>query len=99
MTRPVIPLTRRQFLRGASGFALALPTLSSLLVEKAYGADPVFVRRPRLYWLATNHGAALSESLTARDGLSRRGPGASSAVSQESARKRIQQPLCCGRSG
>lgn len=62
MTRRVIPLTRRQFLLGASGFTLALPTLSSLFVSKAYGADPIFVRRPRLYWLATNHGAAFERS-------------------------------------
>ena len=62
MTRPVISLTRRQFLVGASGFSLALPTLSSLFVEKAYGANPVLVRRPRLCWLATNHGAAFESS-------------------------------------
>jgi hypothetical protein len=62
MTRRVIPLDRRQFLLGASGFALGLPVLSSLLVGKAYGADPIFVRKPRLYWLATNHGAALESA-------------------------------------
>lgn len=60
--RRVTPLTRRQFLVGASGFTLALPVLSSLFVKKAYGADPVFVRRPRLYWLTTNHGAAFESS-------------------------------------
>jgi len=62
MTRPVISLDRRQFLLGASGFTLALPVLSSLLVKKAYGADPAFVRRPRLSWLATNHGAAFEHA-------------------------------------
>lgn len=62
MKRPVISLTRRQFLIGASGFSLALPVLPSLFVEKAYGADPMFVREPRLYWLATNHGAARERS-------------------------------------
>jgi hypothetical protein len=60
--RRVIPLTRRQFLVGASGFTLALPVLSSLFVKKAYGTDPIFVRRPRLYWLTTNHGAAFESS-------------------------------------
>jgi hypothetical protein len=60
--RRVIPLTRRQFLTGASGFTLALPVLSSLFVKKAYAADPVFVRRPRLYWITTNHGAAFESS-------------------------------------
>lgn len=67
MKRPVISLTRRQFLVGASGFTLALPVLPSLLVEKAYGADPVFVRKPRLYWLATNHGAAFERSFFPSD--------------------------------
>jgi Protein of unknown function (DUF1552) len=57
MKRPVMPVTRRQFLLGASGFSLALPVLSSLLVKKAHG-DPIVARPPRLYWLATNHGAA-----------------------------------------
>ena len=60
--RPIVPLTRRQFLVGSSGFALALPVLPSLLVSKAHGADPVFVRRPRLIWLTTNHGGALERS-------------------------------------
>lgn len=62
MSRPVISLSRRQFLVGASGFSLALPVLSSLLVDKAYGKDPVFVRRPRLYWLTTDHGAAFESA-------------------------------------
>jgi hypothetical protein len=61
MKRRVIPLTRRQFLIGAAGFTLALPLLPSLLIEKAYG-DPVLMRRPRLWWLTTNHGAALERA-------------------------------------
>ncbi|HTU57871.1 MAG TPA: hypothetical protein VMF89_05545, partial [Polyangiales bacterium] len=60
--RRVIPLTRRQFLVGTAGFSLALPVLPSLLVSTAYGADPQFVRRPRLYWLTTNHGAAFESN-------------------------------------
>lgn len=68
MTRPIIPLTRRQFLLGASGFTLALPVLPSLLVSKAYG-EPIFVRRPRLYWLTTNHGGAFESSFFPRDAL------------------------------
>lgn len=60
--RPTISLTRRQLLVGSSGFTLALPWLPSLLVSKAHAADPVFVRRPRLLWLTTNHGAALERS-------------------------------------
>jgi len=66
VTRPIIPLTRRQFLRGAAGFTLALPTLPSLLVSKAYG-DPIFVRRPRLYWLTTNHGGAFESAFYPRE--------------------------------
>jgi hypothetical protein len=62
MKRRVISLDRRQFLVGASGFALSLPVLSSLLPGKAYGADPILVRRPCLYWLATNHGGAIESS-------------------------------------
>jgi hypothetical protein len=65
--RPVIPLTRRQFLVGAAGFSLALPVLPSLLVSTAYGADPQFVRRPRLYWLTTNHGAAFESNFFPSD--------------------------------
>jgi hypothetical protein len=57
-----VPLTRRQFLLGAAGYRLALPTLTSLLSNTAFGADPVFVRRPRLYWLTTNHGAAFESA-------------------------------------
>jgi hypothetical protein len=55
-------INRRQFLIGAGGFSLALPTLSSLLVKKAYGAEPTLARTPRLFWLATNHGAAAEPS-------------------------------------
>lgn len=62
MKRRVIPLTRRQFLIGAGGFTLALPVLPSLLVEKAYGADPILMRKPRLWWMMTNHGAALERA-------------------------------------
>ena len=62
MKRPGAPLTRRQFLLGSAGFKLALPLLPSLLVDKAYGADPVLPRRPRLFWLTTNHGGANESS-------------------------------------
>lgn len=63
MAKKTISLTRRQLLIGASGFSLALPVLPSLLVSTAYGADPQFVRRPRLYWLTTNHGAAFDSNM------------------------------------
>jgi hypothetical protein len=56
------PFPRRQFLVGSAGFTLGLPLLSSLLVKRAYGAEPTFARRPRLYWLTTNHGGALERA-------------------------------------
>jgi hypothetical protein len=63
MARKTIHVTRRQTLIGAAGFTLSLPILPSLLVSTAYGADPQFVRRPRLFWLTTNHGAALESNM------------------------------------
>lgn len=61
--RKTIDVTRRRFLIGASGFTLALPVLPSLLTSSAYGADPQFVRRPRLFWLTTKHGAAYESNM------------------------------------
>ena len=63
MSKRTIPLTRRQLLIGAAGFTLALPVLPSLLVKSAYGADPTFVRRPRLFWLTTHHGGVHEDSM------------------------------------
>lgn len=63
MTRPIIDITRRQLLFGAGGAMLALPVLPSLLTKTAYGQDPTFTRKPRLYWLCTDHGAAFETSM------------------------------------
>ncbi|HVY31688.1 MAG TPA: DUF1552 domain-containing protein [Polyangiaceae bacterium] len=63
MARQVIDITRRQLLLGAGGAMLALPVLPSLLERRAYGADPVYTRKPRLYWLCTDHGAAFESSM------------------------------------
>ncbi len=49
-------------LRGM-GAAVALPILPSLLTKTAYGADPVFTRAPRLYWVTTEHGGAFEASM------------------------------------
>jgi hypothetical protein len=46
-------LTRRQVLRGAGGFTLAIPFLPSLLPRSARAASPA---RPRLFWMGTDHG-------------------------------------------
>ncbi len=63
MTRQIIDITRRQVLLGAGGAMLALPVLPSLLTKTAYGQDPTYTRKPRLYWLCTDHGAAFEASM------------------------------------
>jgi hypothetical protein len=63
MARQVIDITRRQLLLGAGGAMLALPVLPSLLEKSAYGQDPIYERKPRLYWLCTDHGAAFETSM------------------------------------
>jgi len=50
-------------LLGLAGTAVALPVLPSLLTRTAYGADPVFTRPPRLYWVTTEHGGAFESSM------------------------------------
>lgn len=69
MGKKVIHLTRRQVLVGAAGFTLSLPVLPSLLLKNAYGADPTFVRRPRLYWLTTHHGGAHEDNMFPSEAL------------------------------
>src|SRR5438552_6771907 len=61
--RQIIDISRRQMLRGIGGATLALPILPSLLCRTAYGADPVFTRPPRLYWVTTEHGGAFESSM------------------------------------
>jgi hypothetical protein len=63
MARQVIDITRRQLLVGLGGATLALPVLPSLLTKTAYGQDPSYTRKPRLYWLCTDHGAAFESSM------------------------------------
>jgi hypothetical protein len=63
MPRQVIDITRRQMLLGAGGAMLALPVLPSLLEKTAYGQSPTYTRKPRLYWLCTDHGAAFESSM------------------------------------
>jgi len=60
--RQVIDISRRQLLIGLGGASLALPILPSL-IGRAYAADPVFTRRPRLFWLTTDHGGAFETSM------------------------------------
>jgi hypothetical protein len=50
-------------LYGAAGFTLALPFLPSLAEKSAYGADPTYTRRPRLFWFATDHGGAYEANM------------------------------------
>jgi len=61
--RQIIDISRRQMLRGIGGATLALPVLPSLLCKTAYGADPVFTRPPRLWWVTTEHGGAFEASM------------------------------------
>ena len=61
-SRQVVDVTRRQVLLGLGGATLALPILPSL-IGRAYAADPVFTRRPRLFWLTTDHGGAFEASM------------------------------------
>jgi len=63
MQRRVIDITRRKFLLGACGVTVGLPILPSLLTKSAYGADPVFTRAPRLYWLTSEHGGAFEADM------------------------------------
>jgi hypothetical protein len=69
MARPVIDITRRQFLLGAGGVAVGLPVLPSLLTKSAYGSDPTFTRAPRLYWLTSEHGGAFESSMFPQQAL------------------------------
>lgn len=50
---------RRQLLRGAGGFTLALPFLPSLLEPSARAAAAL---RPRLFWMGTDHGGCWDSS-------------------------------------
>jgi len=50
-------------LLGTGGVMLALPILPSLLEKTAYGQDATYTRKPRLYWLCTDHGAAFESSM------------------------------------
>src|SRR5687767_6065224 len=63
MSRQVIDITRRQVLLGAGRATLALPVLPSPLGKTAYGQDPIYTRKPRLYWPCTDHRAAFETSM------------------------------------
>lgn len=63
MARRTIDVTRRQLLVGLGGATLALPVLPSLLTKTAFGQDPTYTRRPRLYWVTTDHGGAFEKSM------------------------------------
>jgi hypothetical protein len=63
MTKRVIDVSRRQLLRGAAGFSLALPFLPSLAEKTAFAGDPVYARKPRLFWFGTDHGGAYETNM------------------------------------
>jgi hypothetical protein len=64
--RNSIHLGRRSVLRGAAGFALALPVLPSLLEKDAAAA---VTARPRLFWLGTDHGGAFDSNMFPPDSM------------------------------
>lgn len=58
-----IVVSRRQVLRGAGGFSLALPFLPSLVPVRAYAATAVIARQPRLVAFASSHGGVREGSM------------------------------------
>lgn len=58
---------RRQVLRGAGGFTMALPFLPSLLTKRAYGADPIVAAPKRFLCLASDHGNVLGPAMFPSD--------------------------------
>src|SRR5262245_7919006 len=48
--------SRRQFLRGAGGFTLALPILDSLFRGKASAGEAPYAEHPRFVCMTTQHG-------------------------------------------
>jgi hypothetical protein len=63
MARRVIDISRRQLLRGAGGFTLALPFLPSLAEKTAFAGEATYASRPRLFWFATDHGGAYETNM------------------------------------
>ena len=63
MARRIIDIGRRQVLRGAAGFTLALPFLPSLVERSAHAGDPIYAKKPRLVWFGTDHGGAYEASM------------------------------------
>src|SRR5687767_5959458 len=57
----VINRGRRQFLRGAGGFALALPVLPSLLQGRALAQ--ALAPQPRFICMTTEHGGIFDDSM------------------------------------
>lgn len=59
--------SRRQFLRGAGGFTLALPFLDSLVPEADAGLPP-YAANPRFVAMTTQHGGVWGENMWPDDG-------------------------------
>lgn len=54
---------RRQFLKGAGGFSLAIPFMPSLLPGPAFGQEPIFQRQKRFIAITTNHGGIFESAM------------------------------------
>jgi hypothetical protein len=59
---------RRQFLRGAAGFTLALPFLESLRTRPARAGDPPYAPHARFICMTTQHGGVWGSNMFPADG-------------------------------
>ncbi len=62
-------VTRRQVLIGTGGFTLGLPFLPSLLAGPAYAQQATFIRQPRFFTLATQHGGVKESAMFPDDAV------------------------------
>jgi hypothetical protein len=61
--------SRRQFLRGAAGFSLALPFLDSLAPKSADAGDPPYAANPRFVAMTTQHGGVWGQNMWPDDAV------------------------------
>lgn len=61
--------SRRQFLRGAGGFSLAIPAMTSLFPKGAFAADDPYSSPPRFVGMASPHGGVWGTYMFPEDDL------------------------------
>jgi hypothetical protein len=69
MKKKSLESSRRQFLRGAAGFTLALPFLESLASKDAVAGDPPFAANGRFVCMTTQHGGVWGENMWPSDNM------------------------------